>query len=88
MDRREIVEFLKFQTDHSTLRELLNDSDAMYEMVLLINGVVSSLRITGFVDLDDILIARLHIPGQYWAVHYIAFEELHSPNRLNHAAGK
>ena len=77
MNRRDIVSFLRRNTSSATLRYLLlNSNEKLLLVVLIDSDVVANLSVSSMVDYDDTFIVSLDIPQDYWALHYIDFDEL------------
>ena len=77
MNRRDIVSFLRRNTSSATLRYLLlNSNEKLLLVVLIDSDVVANLSVSSMVDYDDTFIVSLDIPQEYWALHYIDFDEL------------
>ena len=83
MNRSDIISFLRRNTSSATLGYLLLNSSEKLSMVVLIGGdVVANLCVSCMVDYENAFIVSLDIPQEYWALHYIDFDELF-PRRPN-----
>ena len=83
MNRSDIISFLRRNTSSATLGYLLLNSSEKLSMVVLIGGdVEANLCVSCMVDYENAFIVSLDIPQEYWALHYIDFDELF-PRRPN-----
>lgn len=81
MNRRDIISFLRRNTSSATLGYLRLNVDEKLSMVVLIGSdVVANLTVSSMVDYDDAFVVSLDIPKEYWALHYIDFDELFPRN--------
>lgn len=81
MNRRDIISFLRRNTSSATLGYLRLNVDEKLSMVVLIGSdVVANLTVSSMVDYDGAFVVSLDIPKEYWALHYIDFDELFPRN--------
>ena len=91
MNRSDIISFLRRNTSSATLGYLLLNSSEKLSMVVLIGGdVEANLCVSCMVDYENAFIVSLDIPQEYWALHYIDFDELFSrrPNAEEQQTGE
>ena len=81
MDRNEIVDYLRQDNSSAIFRHLLFNPRQKLIATLLIDNVMAKLTVKKMAEFDAFVVC-LDIPGEYWSVNYINFDELFPEERL------
>ena len=81
MDRREVINYLRQDNSSAIFRHLLLNPSQKLVVTLLIDDVMHKLTVRKMTELDAFIV-WLEIPGEYWSVNYIDFDELFPDERL------
>lgn len=81
MDRREVINYLRQDNSSAIFRHLLLNPRQQLIVTLLIDNVMAKMTVKKMTEFDAFIV-WLDIPGEYWSVNYIDFEELFPDERL------